>query len=128
MLILAAVLLTAPVPKAAPGSAARAAQDAPSRAESYYHFSLGLQARFSGDGATALEEYRRAQKLDPRSADVRMETARLLRDMGRIDEALVDANEAVRLDPESAGAFLTLGQLHQLKAEGKDAESFFTTI
>ena len=38
-------------------------------------------------------------------------------------QQLVDANEAVKLDPASAGAFLTLGQLHQLKAEGKDAES-----
>jgi tetratricopeptide (TPR) repeat protein len=124
MLILAAVLLTIPVAQAAtPSPSSRPGSETVRRAESYYHFSLGLQARFSGDGVKALEEYRLAQKLDPRSADVRVEAARLLRDMGRIDEALVDANEAVRLEPENAGAFLTLGQLRQLKAEGRDAES-----
>jgi tetratricopeptide (TPR) repeat protein len=120
MLTLAAVLLVAQA-VAVPPPAPRPGPEA-SRAEAYYHFSLGLQARFTGDGAAALEEYRRAQKLDPGSADIRVETARLLRDMGRIDEALVEAQEAVRLDPKEASGFLTLGQLRQLKAEGAEAE------
>ena len=50
----------------------------------------------------ALEEYRKAQKLDPGSAAIRAEMARLLREAGKIDEALAEAREAVRLDKDSA--------------------------
>ena len=45
------------------------------RAEAYYHFSLGLQARFSGETDEALVEYHRAQKLDPSSGEIHMELA-----------------------------------------------------
>jgi tetratricopeptide (TPR) repeat protein len=117
MMTLAVVLLASQ----APAVAGRSAADAVNRGEAYYQFSHGLQSRFSGDGEAALEAYRRAQKLDPRAAEIRVETARLLRDMSRFDEALVDATEATKLDPEDAQAFLTLGQIHQLKAEGQEA-------
>src|SRR5258708_27164583 len=91
-------------------------------AEAYYHFSLGLQARFSGDTQTSLDEYRKAQKLDPGSSAIRVETSRLLREAGKIDEALAEGREAVRLDKDSPDAHLTLAQLYQLQAAGAGGE------
>jgi len=92
------------------------------RSEAYYHFSLGLQARFSGETQTSLEEYRKAQKLDPGSAAIRVETARLLREAGKVDEALAEAREAVRLDKDNAEAHLALAQLYELHAAGSGGE------
>src|SRR6185295_376571 len=92
------------------------------RAEAYFHYSLALQARLLGDNDTALAEFRKAAKLDPTSSQVRMETAKLLRDGGKIDEAVVEAKEAVALDKDSAEAHLTLGQLYQASADGPGAD------
>jgi tetratricopeptide (TPR) repeat protein len=118
MMNLALILLTAQI---APPPAARASLEA-RRAEAYYHFSLGLQARLTGDTDTSLDEYRKAQKLDAGSAAIRVETARLLRESGRLDEALVEAKEAVRLEEDNADAHLILGQLYQLRTEGAGGE------
>ena len=73
-------LLAAAAP-AAPAAGGGNAQ----RAEAYYHYCLGQQARLAGDVAEALQEYRKAQKLDPRAGDVRAEIARLLQEAGRAD-------------------------------------------
>src|SRR6185436_7512777 len=90
--------------------------------EAYYYFSLGQQARLAGSADEALEEYRKAQKLDPGSGEVRAEIARTLREAGKSDEALAEAREAVRLDPESVDAHLITAQLYQLRGEGDGAE------
>ena len=100
----------------------RPAPELRDRSEAYYHFSLGLQARFAGDTQTALDEYRKAQKLDPGSGAIRVETSRLLRETGKIDEALAEAREAVRLDKDSPDAHLALAQLYQLQAAGAGGE------
>src|SRR6266542_3354995 len=100
------ILLTAAQPVPAPPP--RPVPELRDRSEAYYHFSLGLQARFSGETQTSLEEYRKAQKLDPGSAAIRVETARLLR----------EAREAVRLDKDNSDAHLALAQLYQLQAAG----------
>src|SRR5260370_2903439 len=92
------------------------------RSEAYYHFSLGLQGRFSGETQTAVEEYRKAQKLDPGSAAMRVETARVLREAGKIDEALGEAREAVRLRQDNSGARAAPAQLYQLQAAGAGGE------
>ena len=90
------------------------------KAEAYYSFSLGLQARFAGDAEGALADYRRAQKLDPSSAAIRVEVARLLREIGRVEEALREAQAAVTLDGEDADAHSTLAQLLQIQAAGAE--------
>ncbi len=93
------------------------AADARNRAEAYYHFSLGFQSRLTGEAKAALEAYDRAQKLDPTAGAVRTETARLLMDMGRFDDALVEAEGGVRLDPENPEAHFTLGRVLQVQSE-----------
>ncbi|HEX9186669.1 MAG TPA: tetratricopeptide repeat protein, partial [Vicinamibacteria bacterium] len=102
--------------------AAVAAASPSSRAEAYYHFSVGLQARLSGDSDEALAAYRRAQKLDPASSSIRVETARLLREMGRLDEAQQEAEAAVGLDKDDADAHQILAQLEQIQAAGPAAQ------
>src|SRR6266542_443363 len=89
------ILLTAAQPVPAPPP--RPVPELRDRSEAYYHFSLGLQARFSGETQTSLEEYRKAQKLD---------------------QALAEAREAVRLDKDNSDAHLALAQLYQLQAAG----------
>jgi tetratricopeptide (TPR) repeat protein len=119
MWILAAVLALAPPAEAAQQSAQ---PQASARAEAYYQYSLGQQERLSGNLDEALAAYRRAQKLDPASSAVRVESARLLREMGRLDEALQEARAAVELDGDDTDAHLILAQLEQIQAPGADSE------
>jgi tetratricopeptide (TPR) repeat protein len=92
------------------------------RGEAYYHFSMGQQARLLGEVAEALQHLRRAQKADPASGAIRAEMARVLREAGRNEEALAEATEAVRLEPDSAEARLMLAQLHLARSEGEGGE------
>jgi hypothetical protein len=58
-----------------PGAAAESVHPPnAARAEAYYHFSLGLQERCPENVDAALAEYRKAQKLDPATSTIRVET------------------------------------------------------
>jgi tetratricopeptide (TPR) repeat protein len=120
MPILAVVLALAVSSQSTP--ALPGAATPPARSEAYYHFSLGLRARLAGNTDEALAEYRRAQRLDPSASSIRVETARLLREMGRLDDAEVEARAAVALDRDDADAHLILAQLEQIQAAGPGAE------
>jgi tetratricopeptide (TPR) repeat protein len=87
------------------------------QAEAYYHFTLGEQARLSGDADGALAEYRKAQKLDAGSGAILLEEAKLLRDGGRIGEAVSLGEQGIKLSPGDVEAHLILGQLYQIQAE-----------
>lgn len=93
----------------------------PDRAQAYYQFSLGQQARIAGDDAEALAAFRRALTFDPLSGEVRAELARLLRESGQPDEALQEAREAVRLAPDDADVRRVLGQLYREQAQASVA-------
>jgi len=121
MWIQVVLLALAVSPEAAPAQAA--AQPGSARAEAYYQYSLGLQERLAGNVDEALAAYRRAQKLDPSASAIRVETSRLLREMGRLDEALQEAKAAVALDADDTDAHLVLAQLEQIQAAGPDAEA-----
>src|SRR5207245_11478702 len=105
---------------AAPAAAASSGNA--QRAEAYFHFCLGQQARLSGDVTESLQEYRKAQKLDPGAGEVRAEIARLLQEAGRLDEAVAEAKEPARLPGDSAESHLALAQLYRSRAEGERAE------
>lgn len=105
--------------------ASAATAPAVTRGDSYYHFSLGEQARLSGDTESALAEYRKAQKLDPAAGEIHVEIAKLLREAGRIPEALVEAREAVRLDPGVVDAHLVLAQLYQMRSDSENGDAAF---
>jgi tetratricopeptide (TPR) repeat protein len=112
-LLLFGLLMSA---RPAPGEAeAVAARD---RAEAYFHYSLGVQSRLSGQPDEALDELRRAAKLDPTAAEIHLEIAATLREMGKFDEALREAEEAGRLAPASVDARIELARLYQIQAEG----------
>jgi tetratricopeptide (TPR) repeat protein len=97
--------------------------EARDRAEAYYHYSLAQQARLTGDTDGALVEYRRAQKLDPSSGAIRLEQAKLLREAGRLAEAVSTAEEAVRSAAGEPEAHRTLAELYQLQAETTSDEA-----
>src|SRR5687768_7136361 len=106
------VILLAAGTEAAAGTPARGAD----RRAAYHHYSLAVQARLQNDHETALAEYRRAEKLDPASAEIRVATARLLRDMGRAAEAIAEAKQAVALAPKDPDNREVLAQLYQAQA------------
>src|SRR6185503_7650801 len=96
----------------------------PARAEvgsAYYHFSLAQQARLAGHYDEALTELRRAQKLDPRSGEVRAEAARLLREAGRSEEARAEAEEAVKVAPDSLEVRRVMAQILHSAAEQQES-------
>ena len=65
----------------------------------------------------ALEQYRRVIVILPDDAVVRYEYAQLLRDLNVADEALKQASEAVRLDPNLPEARRLLGTLEMAAAD-----------
>jgi tetratricopeptide (TPR) repeat protein len=99
------------------------ASAATDKAEAYYRFLLGIQARLERDDSAALDELRRAEKLDPASGDLHAEIAEQLRDMGRIDEALAEAEAATRTDPQSAAAWRTLAQIRYYSSTVQGGEA-----
>jgi tetratricopeptide (TPR) repeat protein len=120
-LMLTAAVAAAPTTVGTPGKSAPVGKPTPAdRDESYYHFSLGLQARLQGDGDTALAEYRKAQKLAPADGAIHMEIAKLLREAGRFDESLAEAREAVRLSPDDTDPHLVLAQLLRIGADSPE--------
>jgi len=97
----------------------------PDRANAYYHFSLAQQLRMAGDGEAAIQELHEAMKLDPAAADIRAHLARQLRDLGRFDEALAEAQKAVETDADCLLAHQLLSELYRMQvgAEGNEAIS-----
>src|SRR4051812_29042656 len=104
-------------------AAAPAAVKETGSAEAYYHYSLGHQARLSGDVAAALLEYRRALKLDPRSGAIHADIARVLAESGRIEEAVVEARTAVDLAPTDTDLRLILAKTYQLQAQTRAGDA-----
>ena len=107
VLVLAAALLT-PAALSADGSR-----------DSRRAFLRARSAMAEGRFRDALEQYRRVIALLPDDAVVRYEYAQLLRDLNVPDEALKQAREAVRIDPNLPEARRLLGTL-ELAASDQD--------
>lgn len=74
--------------------------------------------------ALALEELRKALSLRPNDAEIRLNLASAFLEIGRAQDAMAEAAEAVRLKP-SASARLVLGQAFFAAGEEDKAESEF---
>jgi len=81
---------------------------------------LGAARLAAGDTDGALDAYRRAIRLDPRSEFLRLHLADALRRLGRTAEAKAEYRRALDLDPRSAPAWLALAELAH--AAGEAAE------
>jgi len=92
------------------------------RAKSYYHYLLSKWLEDTDDLDRALTEMRNALKYNESSAWVRLDLASLLDKSGNSREALVEAQEAARLDPKNPEPHWVLAMLY-FKTQGRDRSS-----
>lgn len=78
---------------------------------------LGDQLLERGKTAAATEEYRRALQASPRSPIILGKLARILIKQARYQEALPHLQRALEVDPDSVGAYVQLGRLHNAGKE-----------
>jgi tetratricopeptide (TPR) repeat protein len=88
----------------------------PDRAAAWYEFLAGRHLEGEGDVSGAIDAYKRAAALDPRSAEIQVELAGLYMRMNRIDEATAAAEQALAIDPDSLDAHRILGLVYSAMA------------
>ena len=74
-----------------------------------------------GDADAALEAYRRALRLDPRSVDTRVRLVRLLSRSGRLDDVVGEYRELVRVAPRESRFVVELAQLLMQTGQREEA-------
>jgi tetratricopeptide (TPR) repeat protein len=118
------LLLTLALALAATGTAgaqappATAAASESVRAKAYFEFLNARRLEEQGDEAGALEALKRAQALDPKSAEILAEMAGLYARQNKAQEALDTAERALTIDPKNVDANRMLGLLLAAWAEG----------
>jgi tetratricopeptide (TPR) repeat protein len=91
------------------------------RADAYYHFTLGTLLANEGNLQGALDQLNQAARIDPSSAEIRVELADLHLRHGDVRQAVTTAREAVERAPETAEAHLSLANaLAALAVHGGD--------
>jgi tetratricopeptide (TPR) repeat protein len=83
----------------------------------YYEFMLGLHLESQGDNAGASAAYQRAERLDPRSAEIPAALAELYARMNRPTDAIAAGERAVKADPANPEANWILGSLFARMSE-----------
>lgn len=84
---------------------------------------IGRLARQTDDAALAEQALMDAGALAPTSAEVQLELARVLLDVGRPDEARTHARQALRLDPENGSGWNLAGRIAMAQSAWARAES-----
>ena len=92
----------------------------PDKSQAYYHFALGhvyaeLASAYGNRGdylTKAIENYRLAMKEDPSASFLSEELSDLYIQAGRIREAVTDAEEALKQNPNDIGARRLLGRIY----------------
>ncbi len=122
LLPLAAAVLSA-VPSPAQNAGRKPAAQAPAqqtdKAAAYYHFSLGhlyseLAGAYGNRGEylnKAIENYRLAMKADPGASFLAEELSDLYIQSGRLREAVLEAEEAVKVNPNDLNSRRILGRI-----------------
>jgi pentatricopeptide repeat protein len=114
-----AAAVPTPVPRVAATPSPSPARKEESLLESRKAFLAARMAVSDGRFQEALALYRKVLRTTPSDPIVHLEYAQLLRDLNVLDQATVEAREAVRLDPDLPEARRLLGAL-ELSAAEKD--------
>lgn len=84
----------------------------------------GLARLAAGDATGALADLDQAVSRSRRpNSELREVRARALLALGRLDEALADADEALRLRPESPEGLVTRGKVHEARGDRERARA-----
>ncbi len=91
------------------------------RAQSYYHFALSKWFDDQGDMTKALAEMQTAARYNENDAGLQVAVADILARMGRLSEALEEAQRASsRLDPKDPEPHWMLANIYLKSAEGRN--------
>jgi len=108
-----------PAPAAAPSSNSTSVTKTPDRAQAYYHYTLAhmyeelVSIYQSSEFANkAIEEYRLAIENDPSSEYLNSGLAELYAKTGRIRDAVLEAQEIIKRDPDNLEARKLLGRIY----------------
>ena len=96
-------------------------QPAPSTAQAYFEFLLARRLEAQGDTAGALAALKRAQTLDPKSAEMHAEIAGFYARQNKATEAVDAAERALTLDANNVEAHRMLGLVFAAWSEGDAA-------
>jgi len=83
----------------------------------YYEFMMGLHFESQGDSTGALAAYQRAEKLDPKSAEIPAALAELYARLNRPSDAVAAGERAVQANPTNPEANWILGSLYARMVE-----------
>jgi Tfp pilus assembly protein PilF len=89
-----------------------------------WHTLAHSQVHWSREWAEAESNYRRAQALDPMALASHFLLAHLLVGLGRVDEAIAESLEALRLGPTVAMVQTSAGIVHYFARRPKDATAY----
>lgn len=81
-------------------------------ADAYYHFTLARFYDSMGNSNDAISEYELALKSDTSNGQILAEYAAALADMGRTDDALQKARQAIQADPNNVDAHLLIAEIY----------------
>jgi tetratricopeptide (TPR) repeat protein len=111
-------------PQAAPAQKPAVTAPAPSGpsrvAEAYYEFMLGRYEESEGNIDAAIEAYKQAALLDPRSAEIQAELASVYARQNRVRDAIAAAEAALKLDAKNIEAHRTLGLVYAALAHPQE--------
>jgi tetratricopeptide (TPR) repeat protein len=96
---------------------ARGFAQAPAGSNAYYEFILGLHLEGQGNAQGAIAAYQRAEKIDPRSAEIPAALAELYARMNRSSDAIAAAERALKINQSNSEANWILGSLYARMSE-----------
>jgi tetratricopeptide (TPR) repeat protein len=114
----AALVATLAAPAAAQAPPAAAQPAATPSAQAYFEFMLARRLESQGDTAGALAALKRAQSLDPKSAEILAELAGFHARQNDGPEAIDAAERALKIDPNNLEAHRMLGLVFAALSEG----------
>lgn len=99
-------------------TASASAQPGGASAQSYFEFMLARRLESQGDTAGALDALKRAQTLDPKSAEILAELAGFYARQNKGSEAIDAAERALAIDPANIEAHRMLGLVFAAWSDG----------